>query len=236
MKDMLESIKNNINGKLLCDMSTVLPETNSYVQEFAKANGARYVASPMLGSSQVAWNKGLVLCPSGKKSDFDEISEYLEAASKAIMYLGEDIQLSAKFKITANVFVTGMMELIGEVQTFGEANGISDTMITEWAEKGMGPAVGNYFKKNSSGGYWTGEKGPAPVFSLDNVKKDVGYARKIAAEKGFSLPISNIMNEHLEEAVKMKGTSHMDGAAVYGVIREKANLGFDNEAVKKREQ
>lgn len=125
------------------------------------------------------------------------------------------------------------MELIGEVQVFGEAAGIDILKVEGLIREVFGPVMATYSERLSKGVYQPSAQA-SPQFSADNALKDGGHALNIAGSLGVQLPIIDLVREHLNQAKEMKGPN-IDCAAVYGTLRVKAGLDFENDYVKQRE-
>lgn len=125
------------------------------------------------------------------------------------------------------------MELIGEVQVFGEASGLGIHKVEEFLRELFGPVVATYSERLSKGIYKPSELA-SPQFSADNGLKDGGHALGIAESLGVKLPIIELVKENLTQAKELKGP-HLDCAAVYGTLRVKAGMEFENDYVKQRD-
>uniref|UniRef100_A0A060T5M5 ARAD1B12936p n=1 Tax=Blastobotrys adeninivorans TaxID=409370 RepID=A0A060T5M5_BLAAD len=222
----------DVKGKLLVSTATVSPEFARKLGEKVNGAGACYLSSPVFGMPTVAAAAQLIFAVSGKKEHFDRFEPYTKSMGKAQYYLGEDYGQAPLMKITGNTFILGLVELVGETMAFGESAGISSDIITRWAEDFAGPSIAKYFHKNSDGVYSPGKNG-RPFFSIPNGQKDGGFAKKIADDNGASLPIMETVLSNFAELSK-RPEDNLDVSAVYGLMREKAGLDFENEAVKKR--
>lgn len=176
----------------------------------------------------------MIFVPSGQPADIKQIEPYLVGVmGRSVIPLGTDPKKSLTMKIVGNTMIIGLMELIGEVQVFGEAAGIGIEKVEEWIREMFGPVTATYSERLSQGVYRPAE-GAEPQFSADNALKDGGHALSIAGSLGVKLPIIELVKEHLLQAKEMKG-ARIDSAAVYGTLRVKAGMDFENDFVKKRD-
>lgn len=221
---------------MFVDCSTNHPDTGDVLVKMTSEAKVDYVASPVFGTASVAALGNLVFVPAGKKELVDRITPYVQGVmGRAIFYLGEEQKTALKFKITGNVFILGLVELVGETQVFGETQGIDAHTMTDWAGVLFGPVLQLYFKKNATGVYLPKPTDP-PGFSVDNALKDARHAFSMAKETNAPLPILQVSTENMKKAVEIQGTSHLDVSCGYGTLRTLAGLDFENEAVKQRDE
>lgn len=152
---------------------------------------------------------------------------------RATIPQGTDPRKALTMKIVGNSMILGLTELLGEVHVFGEAAGLGSDKIEEWINELFGPFTASYSQRITKGVYQPAANADLQ-FSADNALKDGGHAVNIANSVGAKLPIMELFIEHLKQAKEAKG-SHLDCAAVYGTLRVKAGMDFENAAVKERQ-
>lgn len=229
-----QALTEDVKGKLLVSSATVSPEFARTLGQKINGAGACYLSSPVFGMPTVAAAAQLIFAVSGKKEHYDRFEPYTKSMGKAHYYLGEDYGQAPLMKITGNTFILGLVELVGETMAFGERAGISSDVISQWAQDFAGPSIAKYFDKNRDGVYSPGKNG-SPFFSIPNGQKDAGFAKKIADQNGASVPIMETVLSNFSELAK-RPEGNLDVSAVYGLMRERSGLDFENEAVKKRDQ
>lgn len=229
-----EILQGDIKDKLFIDCTTVHPDTSFANQQRILAAGGRYIASPVFGASPVARAGRLIFVPSGEPEDIKRIEPYITGVmGRSIIALGTDPRDSLTMKIVGNSLIIGLMELIGEVQVFGEAAGITTDKTEDLIRTMFGPVMATYSERLTQGVYQPAADSE-PQFSADNGLKDGGHALAIARSLGVQLPIMELVKEHLIQAKELKGP-HLDSAAVYGTLRVKAGMDFENDFVKNRD-
>jgi 3-hydroxyisobutyrate dehydrogenase-like beta-hydroxyacid dehydrogenase len=231
-----QALTQSVSGKIFVDCSTVHPDTSAELYAQVQKSGASFVASPVFGATPVAAGAKLIFVPAGIQKDVDSLKPFMMAMGKSIMYIGEDVRKALLMKITGNVFIVGLMELSAEVQVLGEKVGLAPELLTKWAAEFAGPTAGLYFHKNSAGIYDPGANA-SPIFSIENALKDSGHAISLAKSVGVELPTLDNARKYMTEARDEKGDrSNLDASAIYGALRTRAGLPFENAAVKEREE
>lgn len=223
----------NLVGTLVVDCSTVLPETAIAVSKKLTSAGARFVHSPVFGAAPVAAAGKLLFIPSGDAEDIKAFTPYALSMGRRVLPLGSDLSKSSTLKLIGNSFVLSLMEIIGEGLVFAEAAGFDSDVYPDLIADIFGATIGSYAARISKGSYVPPE-GTAPGFSAKNALKDINHALELAKKANVKLPALEVSKSNVEKAIELKG-EHLDGAAMYGTLRNAAGLDFENEAIKQRD-
>lgn len=128
------------------------------------------------------------------------------------------------------------MYLLSEAHVLAEKSGLPAPVLESLIEANFGTYAANTSKRLTSGSYMP-SVGQAPNSALELAFKDVGIGLGIAREQGVRLEIGELSMGAMEEARTFgeeKGRK-LDSHSVFGVVRKKAGLEFENEAVKGRD-
>ena len=240
LRDTVESFikSGNVQGKILCDSSTVHPDTSAAVALDLEKAGASFVAGPVFGASPMAKAGKLIFTVAGPAAARKAISPYLkDVMGKAVIDLGEDVSKSSMLKINGNILVVSFMEVISEAHVFAEKTGLGSEVLESMIGEMFGPVLLSYSKRLTTGAY-----APAPSekagFDVNLSIKDAKHALSCADAAGLKLPVSEVALGHMEAAKKF-GEEHegrpLDSSSMYGVLRQKGGLDFYTDSIKQRD-
>ncbi|KAI5366567.1 putative 6-phosphogluconate dehydrogenase, NADP-binding, 6-phosphogluconate dehydrogenase, domain 2 [Septoria linicola] len=238
--DTVQSFINSgdVRGKILCDSSTVHPDTSAAVAEDLRKAGASFVAAPVFGASPMAKAGKLIFSVAGPAAARKAISPYLkDVMGKAVIDLGEDVSKSSMLKINGNILVVSFMEVIAEAHVFAEKTGLGSEVLENLIGENFGPVLHSYSKRLTSGAY-----APSPTqkagFDVNLSIKDAKHALNCADAAGVKLPVSSVALENMQAAKKFgeeQGGRAMDSSSMYGILRQMGGLDFYTDGVKRRD-
>lgn len=139
-------------------------------------------------------------------------------------------------KTTGNYLTAGMMFLLSEAHVFAEKAGLPAEILHELVEQNLGTYAGGVSERLMSGAYCPGV-GEAPRSGLELGIKDVGHGVSCAKEKGVRLRVGEM---YLDAATEAKDWGNergrkLDSSSVFGVVRRRGGLEFENGVVKRRD-
>ncbi|GAB7330775.1 hypothetical protein MBLNU13_g02325t1 [Cladosporium sp. NU13] len=215
-----------LQGKVFVDTSTVHPNTSSAVSAKLQHRGAVFIASPVFGASQMAAAGQLIFAMAGPA---DIIEEKLRPSivgimGKSITNCGEDVSKSSLLKITGNMMVIGLQELISEVQVFAEKTGLGTDTAETFIGDMFGPVAKSYSQRLTTGAFApTHDKSPGFAVSLSI--KDSKHALSIANSLDMRIPTIELALAHMVNARHYAG-ENLDSSSLYGTLRVEAGLPF----------
>ncbi len=198
----------NLEGKLVIDMSTVLPEVEEGLARDVKARGGRFVDCPVGGTVGPAQEGKLLGLAGGTEEDFAAARPILEQLCRRLEHLGP-AGSGAKMKLAVNLPLIVYWQALGEALSLVRSLNIpparlidilSDTSGTPTAMKGRGPAIAKLL---------AGEPPQAPSFELSAAKKDLTTMIAYAEKLGVRLPVTEAASSCYAEA-ENAGLSHAD--------------------------
>lgn len=150
--------------------------------------------------------------------------------------MGEDPAQALLLKTTNNMLTAGMMYLISEAHTLAEKSGLPSAVLESLMEQNLGTYAHGVSKRMTSGAYLPAE-GLAPQSSLELGIKDVQHGVDLARSKGMRLDVGEAYVDAAREAKQWSNETSraLDSSSVFGVVRSRAGLPFENEAVQERD-
>lgn len=90
-----------LEDKIFVDTSTVHPSTSKAVDSRLQQRGARFIASPVFGASQMASAGQLIFAMAGPAQAIEQLRPFIVGVmGKSITNCGEDVSKSSLLKIT----------------------------------------------------------------------------------------------------------------------------------------
>jgi 3-hydroxyisobutyrate dehydrogenase-like beta-hydroxyacid dehydrogenase len=235
--DQIATIGLPLNGKIFVDTTTVHPDTTTAVAKQLEQLGAIYIAAPVFGSTPVAQKGQLLVAVAGRASAVSVIEPYLKGViARGVIRVGEDPAQALLLKTTSNMLTAGMMYLISEAHTLAEKSGLPSSVLESLIEQNLGTYAHGVSNRMTSGAYLPAE-GQAPQSSLELGIKDVQHGVDLARSKGMRLDVGEAYVEAAREAKQWscdQGRA-LDSSSVFGVLRHRAGLPFQNGAVQERD-
>lgn len=170
-------------GALLVEHSTLTAAWVSELAGLAKARGVRFVEAPVVGSRPQAEQGQLVALAGGEGRDVDALRPLLANVARSVHHMGPS-PAGAQAKLIANSLfgtqVAALAELLGLASRAGLPpetlmRALSDLpLLSPAAQAAAGAMMANQF---------------APMFPVELVAKDFGYAQELAETTRASIPV-----------------------------------------------
>ena len=182
------------NGQLLCDMSTIDPETHREVAAAAADHGADYLDAPVSGGTSGARDATLAIMVGGSADAFERARPVFETMGKNIYHVGP---------VGAGATVKLINQMMGAICSLGVVEG-----LVLGAKAGVDPEQLVDIVLNSSGAS-SALRGTAPNvlkrnfepgFTLDLMQKDVSLAVQMARELGVRTLAGALADQVIREA------------------------------------
>lgn len=230
-----------LRGKLFIGMETVHQDTADSLADRLAAHGADFIACPVLGPPAAAATGQLIAFPAGPAAALSRAEPYLTGsgggalARAALAFPDKPCGTGPRMKIIANTFTLNAACQLAEAFTLGEKAGVDPAQVGQFVQLCLvsGPAATNpfhvYAGRMLRGDYWRAER-PAGGVALG--VKDLGLAVRLAEETGTTVgnPLGALgwCRDVLEGEGAGRGEVKGDIAGVYGAVRERAGLRFEN--------
>ena len=206
-------------GGIHLSMSTVSPQIARELAEFHSQRGAAYVASPVLGRPDAAATKQLLMWVSGAKEAKERIAPLIAAMGRGSFDVGEDAVLGHVAKIATNVLLMNTVEILSEVFTFTEKNGLDAQLF---ADAMIGSLFASPIFKTYGNLLVSGEL-PDPGFKLALALKDINLALTTGEAADVTMPLVSVLRDQLLTSIA-KGRGELDVTALQQNVREDAGL------------
>jgi 3-hydroxyisobutyrate dehydrogenase len=181
-------------GQVLCDMSTIDPETHRQVAAATAERGAEYLDAPVSGGTSGARDATLAIMVGGSAAAFDRARPVFEAMGKNVYHVGP-VGAGATVKLINQMM--GAICSLGVVEglVLGAKAGVDPEQLVEivlnssGASAALRGAAPNVLKRNFE-----------PGFTLDLMQKDVSLAVQMARELGVRALAGSLADQVIREA------------------------------------
>ena len=199
--------------------STVSPEAARKLYDFHREHGSHYVAAPVLGRPDAAAAGQLATFLSGDPGAV-QLSKYVcKSYSKKIYDLGGDDPGKANsVKLSLNYVLASMIELFGQLYSFGEKSGIDPEFMGEMFDLIFSGPIPKAYAKKIRERDFDGEG-----FALAGGYKDIDLVLKASSSVRSPLGYANIIRDKLMTALAY-GMDNKDWSSIYEISRMNANL------------
>ena len=204
-------------GAVHVGATTISPALADRLAEWHEAAGLRYVAGPVVGRRERVLEHTLVTFAAGRIEDIDVARPVLETLGP-VRVIGERHSAANVLKLLNNFITAAWLELMSEVYTLGESNGIGrdqahDLLVWALDKKGLRDYAAEIRDRAFDGA----------GFELTTGLKDVELMLRVAADSGVELPYADVVRSRMLTAIS-RGLGHKDWAAIAEVARSEAGL------------
>jgi len=204
-------IASGIEGKLVIDLSTLLPQETKDIGARLTAAGADFVDCPVGGTVAPALKGALLGMAGGTEVAFKRAKPILEQLCKRIELLGP-IGAGVHMKLAVNLPLAVYWKTLAEALTMLNGSGIAtDVAISMIADSSAGPTV----LKNRAQVVVDTIDGMDQLgtFDIAGLAKDLDLALKQAAISGHSMPLSEETQKSYQQALST-GLGGFDGSSL----------------------
>ena len=188
-----------ILGKLVIDLSTLLPQETKDIGARVTAAGADFIDCPVGGTVAPALKGALLGMAGGTELAFERAKPVLEQLCKRIELLGP-IGTGAHMKLAVNLPLAVYWKTLAEALAMLDGSGIAtDMAISMIADSSAGPTV----LKNRAKVVVDTIDGMDQLgtFDIAGLAKDIDLALKQAAISGHSMPLSEETQKSYQQAL-----------------------------------
>jgi 3-hydroxyisobutyrate dehydrogenase len=179
----------DLAGKIVMDMSTIMPETAEKTGQSVAAKGGSFVECPVGGTVGPAREGKLLGLVGGAADHVERARPVLAQLCRRIEHVGP-VGSGARMKLAVNLPLMVYWQALGEALVLAKPLNLpadrlidilSDTSGTPVAMKGRGPAIATLLKGESIG---------APAFSITAARKDLGQMHDLGRRNGVAMPVT----------------------------------------------
>ena len=179
---------------LAVESSTVSPAWAKELALAVSGRGAQFVEAPVAGSRPQAEAGELIVMLGGGEAAAERAKAALAPIGKAFRYVGP-VGQAAILKLTVNSLLGSQIALMAETLALLSRHGFDEKAIAETLAgfPVVSPAAANYARAMAA-------RNVEPMFTVDLMAKDLGYALAMSAEAGGVMPIVETARDVFEKA------------------------------------
>ena len=200
-----------IAGRLVIEISTLMPAEADALAAKATAAGAEFVHCPVGGTVAPALKGQLLGLAGGTVAAFDRAKPVLDQLCRRVEHLGT-AGAAARMKLAVNLPLAIYWQTLGESLALLRGAGVPDDLaISLIADSSAGPTV----LKNRAQvvvDTLTGTDQPG-TFDIAGLMKDLRLALDLAAAEGAALPLASATEPRYRAALEA-GLGRFDGASL----------------------
>jgi 3-hydroxyisobutyrate dehydrogenase len=200
-----------IGGRVVIEMSTLLPDEAEDLAKMAQAAGASLVHCPVGGTVAPALKGQLLGMAGGDEAAFARSRPVLDALCRRVEHLGT-VGAAARMKLAVNLPLAIYWQTLGEALALLRGAGVADDLaISLIADSSAGPTV---LKNRAQVVLDTlaGTDQPG-TFDIAGLAKDLRLALTLGAAEGADLPLSHSADARYTAAL-LAGLGGFDGASL----------------------
>lgn len=200
-----------ITGKLVIDLSTLLPDDADALANRATAAGAQFVHCPVGGTVAPALKGQLLGLAGGTADAIGQAKPVLDLLCRRVEHVGT-AGAAARMKLAINLPLAVYWQTLGEsLSLLGSAGIPHDLAISLIADSSAGPTV---LKNRAQVVVDTlGGKDQPGTFDISGLAKDLGLALELAQADGTDLPLASRAKPLYAAAIDA-GLGGFDGASL----------------------
>jgi len=200
-----------ISGRLVIDMSTLLPEESRAFGAKVTSASAEFVDCPVGGTVAPALKGQLLGIAGGTEASFERARPVFDQICSRVEHLGP-AGAGAQMKLAINLPLAIYWQTLAEAMTLLKGAGIpAETAISLIADSSAGPTV---LKNRAQVVVDTLEGKDQPgTFDIAGLAKDLDLALRFAAAIGEKMPLSEAAKTSYERALA-ENLGRFDGASL----------------------
>ena len=200
-------------GTVVVDMSTVSSKTAQKAAAILAEKQVAFLDAPVSGGVEGAKNGTLAMMVGGDVEALEKVRPVLEALAARIIYMGATGSGQAT-KAVNQIMGAGINQAVTEALAFAQAQGLALDKVIEVISGG---ASGNWFLQHRGSTMTQGTF--APGFKLALHHKDLKICQSMAAQTGFSTPITDMTVTHYAQLMA-EGYGDEDISALYRLKKQ----------------
>jgi 3-hydroxyisobutyrate dehydrogenase len=204
-------IRAGIAGRLVIEMSTLMPDEAEALSRSAAAAGADFLHCPVGGTVAPALKGQLLGMAGGTAAAFDRAKPVLDQLCRRVEHLGT-VGAAARMKLAVNLPLAVYWQTLGESLALLRGAGVpADLAISLIADSSAGPTV---LKNRAQVVVDTLNGTDQPgTFDIAGLMKDLAMALDLAKAEGAALPLASA-TEPCYHAALEAGLGGFDGASL----------------------
>jgi 3-hydroxyisobutyrate dehydrogenase len=206
-------------GTVYADLSTNSPTLIRRLHKTFADKGIELLDAPVSGGVPGARNATLAVMVGGDRATYERIKPALDGIGDKVSYVGA-IGAGAVAKLVHNMIAICSMQVLAEAFTMGVKAGVpAEDLFTavQNGAYGQGMLLRALPKVIFKGNF------DRVSFALKLARKDLGLATELAREHNVGMPIANIVEQDMLEAL-VHGLGEKDSSAAFTVQEDRAGV------------
>lgn len=186
-------------GAIVIDHTTTSAQLSQQMADVAKSQGCFYLDAPVSGGQAGAEQGVLTIMAGGDQQAYDKTLPLMQCYAKSVQRMG-DSGAGQLTKMVNQICIAGLVQGLAEGLNFARNTGLDAEQIIEVISQGAAQSwqMENRYKTMLRGEYDFG-------FSVDWMRKDLGYALEEAKRNGTTLPVTALVDQFYAEVQEMGG-------------------------------
>src|SRR5499433_2417230 len=212
---VLEGIK---PGGIYVDLSTSRPTLIRRIEPMFRQKGAHVLDAPVSGGKSGAATRNLAVMVGGERAIYERIKPILDAFGDKVFYAGA-IGAGSVCQLVHNMIGHGIRQAIAEGLTLGVKAGVDAEALWECVRRGATGRMSG-LHEGIPRTVFRDSYTPA-AFTLALARKDLGLATELAREVGVPVPVADLVEGLVLEALA-RGWGDLDNNVVVRLQEEAA--------------
>jgi len=208
-------IVNSHSNIVLVDTSTVAPQLNKRLADATNDKKVDFLAAPVSGGVIGAENRTLTFMVGGSKEVYEKGLSVMEVLGANIFHVSEQIDSGTTVKLINNLLIGFYTAGVSEALTLAKKNNMDLDKMFDILNVSYGQS--RIYERNYKS--FIAPENYEPGFTVNLLKKDLGFAVDLAKESELHLPVSEMLLNLYDEADKA-GYGEKDMAALYQKVSE----------------
>jgi 3-hydroxyisobutyrate dehydrogenase len=207
-------------GTVYADLSTNSPTVIRRLHGIFAERGIEMLDTPVSGGVSGARNATLAVMVGGDEAVYQRVKPALDGIGDKVTYIGA-IGAGTVAKLVHNMIAICSTQVLAEAFTMGVKAGVpAQALLTavQNSAYGQGMILKGLMAKMVLPG-----KFDRVTFALKLARKDLGLATEVARENGVPMPIANLVEQDLLEAI-VHGLGEKDSSSAFTVQEERAGV------------
>lgn len=207
--EMVAAVAQTIKpGSTVVDLSTVSSATARKAAEILSEKQVQFLDAPVSGGVEGAKKGTLAMMIGGEEATLERVHPILAAMATRILHMGP-VGSGQSTKAVNQIMAAGINQAVTEALAFGAAQGLPMDKVIDVV---AGGAAGNWFLEHRGITMMRGTF--APGFKLSLHHKDLEICRKMAAQTGIKIPLTDMTVTDYEKLMA-EGFGGEDISALY---------------------
>lgn len=191
----------DLSGKLVIEMSTVLPGTTTALADAVKGAGGAFIECPVGGTVPPARNGQLLGMAGGDAGDVDRARPVLDKLCRRLDHVGP-VGAGAAMKLAINLPLSVYWLALGEALAITEDAGVDSELALDILCDSSGASkVAGLFQPGILQAL--GDDTPeGAVFEVSGAAKDIRLMTELAAARDLKLPVIAETGKHYDAAIE----------------------------------